>query len=180
GTPLGDSWVAHAFGDRLEDCLGPFTMGEVADAFADLACGWQEGLAGYAHALRNLAPDATAAQRQHAAEELRCAQMIALQFRSAANLFRFHLERQRLMADRSLIAPCDLPRTEALESILRDEIRNAQAALPLVEVDFRLGFHQEARVYMYDARLIREKIARMENELAGVAAARNDLPGHSV
>lgn len=165
GTPLGDSWVAHAFGDRLEDCLGPFTMVEVADAFAALDRGWQEGLAGYAQALRNLAPDATAAQHQHAAEELRCAQMIDLQFRSAANLFRFHQERQRLMAERGLVAPCDLPRTEALESILCDEIRNAQDALPLVEADPRLGFHQEARVYMYDATLIRKKIAQMEREL---------------
>jgi len=168
-APLGDSWVAHAFGDRVEDCLGPFTMGEVADAFTDLERGWLEGLAWYEQALCNLVSGASPAQRQHAAEELRCAQMIGLQLRSVANLFRFHVERQRLMADRGLVAPCDLPRTEALESILRDEIRNARAALPLVEADPRLGFHQEARVYMYDAALIRKKIEQMERE-SGIAA----------
>jgi hypothetical protein len=166
GTPLGGSWVPHEFGDRLGDCLGKFTMGEVADAFTGLACGWQEGLAWYEQALRHFAPGASPAQRQHAMEELHCAQMIGLQFRSAANLFRFHAERQRLMAERDLVAPCDLPRTEALTSLLRAEILNAHAALPLVEADPRLGFHQEARVYMYDAALIRKKIAQMERELA--------------
>ncbi len=167
GTPLGGSWVPHEFGDRLEDCLGPFTMGEVADAFADLGRGWQEGLAGYEQALGHLVLGASPAQRHHAAEELRCAQMIGLQFRSAANLFRFHQERQRLMADRGLVAPCDLPRTGALEDRMRDEILNAQAALPLVEADPRLGFHQEARVYMYEANLIRSKIAQIAHELSG-------------
>ena len=34
-----------------------------------------------------------------------------------------------------------------------------------LEVDPRLGFHQEARVYMYDAALIRSKIGQMEREL---------------
>jgi hypothetical protein len=168
-TPLGPSWMPHVFGDRLEDCLGPFAMDEVADAFADLACGWQAGLREYEHALGHLPAAASGEHRRHAAEELRCAEMIGLQFRSVVNLFRFHLERQRLMAQDGLSAPCDLPRTDALEGIMRDEIRSARAALLRVDADPRLGFHQEARVYMYDATPIRKKIEQMEGEL-GIAS----------
>jgi hypothetical protein len=173
GTPLGGSWVPHSFGDRLEDCLCGFRMDEVADAFADVARGWQDGLRLYEQALRDLAPSADTEQRRHAGEELRCAQMIALQLKSAANLFRFHRERQLLVERHGFTPPCDLPRTPLLLDILRDEIATARAALPLVDTDPRLGWHQEARTYMYDVALIRDKIARMQCELTGNTRGRD-------
>ncbi len=163
--PLEGSWIKHEFGDQLEDCLGNFTMEEVTAAFVDLAKGWQDGLPWYEQALGVPAPAATAVQRAHRLDELRCAQMIGLQLRSVSNLFRFHRERQTLVKEHGLTPPCDLPRTDVLIGILRDEINNARAALPLVEADPRLGYHQEAHTYMYSAALIREKLAQMEREL---------------
>jgi hypothetical protein len=84
---------------------------------------------------------------------------------SAANLFRFHAARQALVAQHGLKPPCELPRTDELAKIMRDEIANARAALPVVESDPRLGYHQEAQCYMYTPALMRAKIARMEAEL---------------
>jgi hypothetical protein len=106
-------------------------------------------------------------QRRRALDELACARMIGLQFQSAANLFRFHAARLALMERHGLKPPCDLPRTNELAGIMRDEIANARAAIPLVESDPRLGYHLEAHAYMYTPALIRAKIARMEEELVG-------------
>lgn len=165
--PLGPSWMPHVFGDRIEDCLGGCTLDEVIAALDDLVREWREGLAGYEQALSELRLEADGVQRRRVRDELRCAQMISLQFESASNLFRFHRERQRVIASHGLAAPCDLPRTAELETVMRSEIDTARAALPLVEADPRLGYHGEGRTYMYDASLIRAKIARMEHELAG-------------
>lgn len=166
-APLGGSWEKHTLGDRLEDCLGGFTMEDVTDALADVDRGWRVGLRSYEQALCNLLPAARAEQLARAMDELRCAQMIGLQLRSAANLFRFHRERQILVERDGMTPPCDLPRTASLQRLMRDEIQNARAALPLVETDSRLGYHQEAHVHMYSAALIRDKLAQMERELDG-------------
>ena len=158
-APLGPSWIAHDFGDRMEDCLGPFSMAEVGESFGRIEREWTAGVYVYERALTSPVPEA------HAREELTCAQMLSRQFRSAWNLFRFHRERQVLVKEHGLTPPCDLPRTESLLAIFRDEIDNARAALPLVESDPRLGYHQEAQAYMYNPAMIRSKIEQMEAEL---------------
>lgn len=166
GKALGGSWMPHELGDRLEDCLGPFTLAEVADSFEALDEAWRKALEPYRRALATPPAGASAGQRLHAAEELACAEMLGVQFRSTRNLFRFHQERAAVMAAIGLKAPCDLPRSPKLLGLMADEIRNAESALPWVDRDRRLGYHQEGRVFMYDGDSIRRKIAAMELEIA--------------
>ena len=165
GKALGGSWMPHELGDRLEDCLGPFTMAEVADAFDALDRRWREAMGPYRKALGAPPAGASPEQRRHVAEELACAELLAVQFRSTRNLFRFHQERATAMAATGLKAPCDLPRSAKLLGLMADEIRNAESALPWVDGDRRLGYHQEGRVCMYDSASIRRKIDAMKSEI---------------
>lgn len=166
GEPLGASWVSHGLGDRLEDCCGPFSLDEVAAAFTDLSREWESALASYRLALAEPPAGATPLQRRHRAEESACAEMLGVQWRSAANLFRFHARRAGLMAGTGLVAPCTLPRDPVLLVAFDDELGNAERGLRIAVGDARLGFHQEAMAAMYDAGSIRAKIAAMRRESA--------------
>ena len=43
--PMGPSWIWHeTFGDRLEDCIDPFTLDEVCKCFELMANDWSKGL----------------------------------------------------------------------------------------------------------------------------------------
>jgi hypothetical protein len=173
-TPLGDSYLAHEFGDRIEDCLGDLPIQGVIESLARMAQRWREGLAHYEPALAGQGHDITA---QHRREELGVARMIGIQLSSALSQFRFHHRRMQLMADRGWSGPCALPADPELLAIMRDEIDNVRAALPLLATDARLGYHQEGQVAMYDGVQVQAKIRAMEAELDAVAfvgAARSD------
>jgi hypothetical protein len=163
GTPIGRSWQADPPGDDLAPCLqGHFTDGqgwtleEVIAAFTRLREGWQEGLQDYA-ALEGC---------PRGGEELGVARMIGHQLASIVNVFRFYREQQRVRAEHGLTPPCDLPPDPALLEIMREEIANVQAALPLLQADPRLGWHQDINGYQYNAELVGAKLKQMEGELA--------------
>jgi hypothetical protein len=105
-------------------------------------------------------------QARHRREELGCARMIAVQMRSTLNAFRFFREQQRVRREHGLAPPCDLPPEEALLRLMAEEIENVRRALPLVEADSRLGFHEEFHGYKYDWSKIKAKIAAVGEELA--------------
>ena len=50
-------------------------------------------------------------------------------------------------------------------AIIRDEIANLERALPWVSADKRLGFHQEAKFYMFTADAIARKLAGLRRLL---------------
>ena len=171
GTPVGRSFAPDPPGDDLSPCLHAagvdqeaFTLYDVIEAYGRMCSAWDAALTDYEAGLAAPAPG-TPEQVRHRAEELRCAQMLSVQFRSTLNVFRFYREQQRVMRERGLTAPCDLPRDPALLAVMSEEQANAERALPLVEADRRLGFHQEYQGYKYDAAMIREKLARMASEL---------------
>ena len=171
GKPSAASFKAAELGDDISRCLGAygdanaFTLDEVISSYSAMADGWNSCLAEHDAALGGT--NATELHLQRRRDELRCARMIGLQLRSIANVFRFHKERLNVMAQHGLCAPCLLPLNDTLAAIMRDEIRNAEAALPLVAVDHRLGFHRESQSHKYDERLIRQKIAAMRESLLG-------------
>jgi hypothetical protein len=94
--------------------------------------------------------------------------MIGIQLRSIANQFRFHARRAELISERALAPPCDFPRDQTLIEIMLDELRVTEAALPWVESDPRLGWHQSIQAYKYDAVNLRDKITLMRRELRSV------------
>jgi hypothetical protein len=49
-----------------------------------------------------------------------------------------------------------------------EEEANVARALPLIDADVRLGYHQDIQGYKYNSAMIRAKIETMEKEVAGV------------
>ncbi|MHB9132284.1 MAG: hypothetical protein ACYDBB_14515 [Armatimonadota bacterium] len=172
GKPIGRSYMPDPPGDDLSRCVtafttdrASFTLDEVIDGYSRMHEGWVAALQPYADSLRRDDAGITEEQRRHRHEELGCAQMIGIQLRSIVNVYRFFREQQRAMQAAGLTAPCDIPANEALLAIMAEEIANIRQALPLLEADPRLGYHQDIGGYKYNAAMIREKIAAMEEEL---------------
>jgi hypothetical protein len=144
GRRFGPSWLHHQpWGDDPASCIGPFTLAEVTDALRELAGQWRAATPAYVQAL------AQGSHRDRCAAEAGVAQMIGLQWQSAANVFAWLQWRG--------------PRRDALDeaahAILDDERATLTAALPLVDADPRLGYHQEAQHRWYDGASIRAKLA---------------------
>lgn len=96
--------------------------------------------------------------------------MIGHQLRSAHHLFAFHRWRLSALAARGATPPCAVELDDETRSLIRTEIANTQAALPLVEADPRLGYHQEAHGHLYDPGRLRAKLDIMRVELEGSAS----------
>ncbi len=150
GEPGGRSWIDDPRGDRLEAGLLDFTASEVAGAFAGVAAAWSEGVELLSAGL------AKAEESRHREEELGNAAVVGAAFVSTANLFRVYLLRLEWRDDR-------LPE---YREIIAGELENCRVALPWLEKDPRLGFHSEAHAHMFDAGMVRAKIAALENQLA--------------
>ncbi len=148
---MGPAWLVHEpWGDRLDDCLGCFTLDEVIRGFEAVTRTWREHLPRYIMAL---APGPGGEYDQHRREERNTAVMIGHQLTSVLHLFRFHQWRGRGKDTLD-----DVGRT-----IVEAELANVEAALPLVESDPRLGLHLECQAYLYDAPRMRTKIDALRN-----------------
>jgi len=55
--------------------------------------------------------------------------------------------------------------------IIKDELANLEAALPLAIRDPRLGYHAEARTHLFDAAGIRKKIRLLQRQLQELPSA---------
>ncbi|OPZ25865.1 MAG: hypothetical protein BWZ02_02272 [Lentisphaerae bacterium ADurb.BinA184] len=165
GRPIGRSFMPDEPGDDLTPCLEGFDLDDVVAAFAAIRDGWLAVLPGYLAALDGRRGRVTDAQRRHRIEEASCARMLGHQFRSIVNVFAFYREQRRQMGELGLRPPCRLPPGPGLLAILADEIANTEAALPVVEADPRLGFHEEFHGHKYDATALRAKLVRLRGEL---------------
>ena len=134
-------------GDRLEDCLGPFTLEEVTTLLEKMVIVWKEGLDILIQGLKPL--------NQHSIEELSTAKMIYHQLRSIYNIFRFHQYRQCYLDNKKE----DYRRL--LLSVVEDEIKNLSTCLDLVKQDSRLGFYAETQSHFYNAETINDSIKRL-------------------
>ena len=179
GTPIGRSYMNDALGDDLSRLVGDFfedrqsfTLDELIDGFRRLGDAWEAGIPSYAAALEADDAGITDAQRRHRHEELGCARMIGIQVRSVVNVLRFFQAQQRAMQTHGLTAPCEIPPDDALATIMAEEIANITAALPLLDADPRLGYHQDTGGYKYNAEMVRAKIQRIEAELAHITVTR--------
>lgn len=165
GRHAGRTFMDDPMGDDLSRPLEGLEIDDVVASFAEMHTGWREALAIYEKAIA-AGRATTAEQERRRREELSSARMSEVIFASVTNVFEFERERRRVMRRDGLAAPCTLPAEPALLRIIAAEVKNARRALPLVEADDRLGFQQEYGGYKFNARLIREKIAAMEAELA--------------
>ena len=156
--PMGPAWIPHSpWGDRLEDCLGPFTIEQVCQCFEKMAGLWNRGLELYASALGDM-------KNRHQAEELSCAKLIGCHLAAMRNIFDFHEWRRGKMRESGLRAPCRLLADEQALELIRRHIRACRAALRLSRLDSRLGYHQEPHAYLYDAHAIEKAIVQCSKE----------------
>ena len=156
--PLGPMWVEHhPWGDRLDDCLEPFTLDQVCLSFEKMETLWNQGLALYAAALEDL-------ENRNAREELSCARMIGCHLSAMRIIFEFHRHRKVIMEESGLSGPCTLPADLRLTDLIQQQKRVASAALELIRLDTRFGYHQEAHAFFYDEKAIESAIRQCSME----------------
>jgi hypothetical protein len=154
--PMGPSWIFHnPFGDRLEDCMEPFSADEVCDCVERMSRLWNEGLVLYAKAL-------TDEHNLCHVNELSCAKMISCHLDAMKNIFDFHAWRKRKMQAENLTGPCRVVGDVESTAIITTHINTLQKALKLAKSDLRLGYHQEPHEYFYTPESIKIAIDAMQ------------------
>jgi len=149
GEKLGPTWIVHEWGDDPANCLGPFTLDEVIDAFGVMAARWREALLGY---LAALCGDDAHGRR---AQECSTARMIGSQLRSTHHIFAWFRWRGDGRDELDNVG----------RAIAEAELANVEEALSWVSSDPRLGFHQEPQAYLYDPPRMEAKIAALKRLL---------------
>jgi hypothetical protein len=142
GKPMTQSWLdLPREGDDLDSCCGPFSPEILIERFDLMADRFEEGVAYYRKGTKNVAEPRKSLELGNAA-------IIALIFRSVANIFRIHMLKKAWAPSQA----------RAFRRILKDELAICRKALPLVKADSRLGFHTECQAYQFSEALIRGKI----------------------
>jgi len=156
------SWLldCDVDGDDMSNWLSPFTAEHVLTCFHSLCGRWREGV----RAMLDALPLAQGGDAEALAREAGAARVCGCQFRSAANVVDFLLTRDQWYEAEDAEAKETL--RGRLVEILRDEERNCEEALPLVDADSRLGFHGEGYGYMFNRPLIEAKLSRLRDALA--------------
>ncbi len=153
--PLAPTWKPDfgSGGDVIGECLANHSLEEawkLTDRMADI---WEEGVAIWKTCGTH--PD------------LHVAEALSLQFRSAADIFEFYLLRASLLtASKDREAALD-----AMEEIVRREMRNSERMIKLCEADSRLGFHSEAEAHQYDPNRLRWRIRQLDSVLSDTLPA---------
>jgi hypothetical protein len=150
--PLGPSWIEHEpWGDRIDDCLEPFTIDQACQSFATMEILWSQGLALYTPALNDL-------KNKNAIEELSCAKMIGCHLSAMRNIFEFHQHRKKIIQQLELSSPCRIPADQRTKELIEQQRQVCYQALELIQHDFRFGYHQEPHAHLYDANKIKSAI----------------------
>lgn len=150
-------------GDRVGECIGEIlTLEEVVDLTGQMAGSWEQGV------------DILKGMEQKYKDEperlldIGVAEALGIQFRSAYNILRFYLLREKMFRMEGKEERLSL--LDQLVEIIREEMKLDEQLLTLSENDSRLGFHSEAEGYKYYP----EKIKWRMDQLAGVLT--NDVP----
>lgn len=137
-----DSREPH--GDRLEESYGSFTLQEIITLLENLAAKWKKACAQYEKAAGPHVEINNAWAAYHC-------------FRSTRNIYQWYRYRKPNQ---------DKPVSNEGRQIIEDEIENLQAALKVLAKDNRLGFHQEARMYLFNTEIVNAKIVKLKKMLA--------------
>ena len=147
---VGRSWLMDERGDNMSNAIFGYDIEEIIAGFEQLTVIWAEGLKIFRDAV------AACTHHQHAKEELNTATVCYHAFRSIANFCKVY--RMRSQWDNSMLP--------AYQAIIRDELENLQAVLPVLQQDSRFGYHIEARGYQYDAAGVAQKIDNLKQQLS--------------
>ncbi len=146
--PSGRSWLMDHRGDNLDSSLLDFSIEEVISALQLLSENWRKGVDLFNKGLEGL-------DIPHAREERDTAGVCYHVFRSALNTYRVYQLRKNFS-----------PNNEGTyKKILRDELENLEAVLPVIKRDKRFGFHSEAQDYMFSADTVQKKMENLRSQL---------------
>ncbi len=115
---------------------------------------WAEGIRALEAAFSKLAQPTLEQYKEYGLARCIYHQMLTLRLTA-----RFYVEREFLLrSDRSEERRAILRR---LQGYIREEIGNAEACLPFVEADSRLGWHSEVFDYQFTPEAIRARVAKL-------------------
>jgi len=118
---------------------------------------WNKGVA----IMKTLEPKYT--ENRERLLDIGLVEAIGLEFASGYNVMRFYLMRRQLFD----LSPSEaLEYLTAMETIVREEIRNSQRLGVLCAADSRLGFHSEAERHQYGGTRLQWRIAVLQDLLA--------------
>lgn len=126
GTPLARTWEAEPWGDKLEMTTSPFSLAQIAEIFRRISSLWAQGMLAYERALQPWRGRLVRAEQEYNAAE-----MVLVFYRSTGNAYAF--------AD---AVDQSAPRA-ILEELIDNELSNCGRAIPLLERDERIGFHDD-------------------------------------
>lgn len=147
GKSIGPCHLLAERGDDMGSAVKDYSIEEIIAGFEAVAGVWADGL-------RILRAALCSCQEAHARAELDTAIVCWYTFRSTGNVCKvYRLRRQ--WNDRML---------DEYRTIIRDEIGNLEAVLPILKRDSRFGYHIEAHGYQYDAAGVAAKINLLKRQ----------------
>jgi hypothetical protein len=149
GKSIGRSWLLDERGDDMSAALGDNTIEEIISGFEHLLALWGDGLKLFRQALNSC-------HDRHAHEELDTAAVCWHAFRSTTNFCKIY--RLRKAWDAGMLPDYHL--------MIRDELENLEAVLPILQQDSRFGYHIEAHAYQYDAGGVSARISDLKRQLS--------------
>ncbi|MBQ6470761.1 MAG: hypothetical protein IJJ33_02140 [Victivallales bacterium] len=157
-APISPSWLLKSFpevsGDRIGECLNyQFTLDECRRLCHAMDDEWQRGLRLFRPLREPFAND------RPRLDDIRLAEAIGLQIRSACNLLDFYALREEMLY-------LQQDNLEAMRSIVEEEILNSEKMLRLCQEDPRLGYHSEAEGYLFFPQKLRARIDLLHELLA--------------
>jgi hypothetical protein len=141
-------------GDRIGDCLQyGHTIDEAIILCEELYFNWEKGCEQLAQTEEWNNPNN---------EQVNIAKALRLLFRSGLNILKFYRHRQNIGYGRTKNALAEL---KAMKAIVKDEIANSSAMIPLCKADNRLGWHSEAEGYKFHPAKLRARIKQLRELL---------------
>ena len=149
-TALSRSWqlLDPPEGDRIGECLqSGHTLEEAVILAQRMETSWQQGM----EALPENIPD----------ELKNVSKTIEILLKSGKNILEFYRLRTELLKG----SDCAEEILRQMEDLVKAEIANSQAMIPLCEVDPRLGYHSEAEGYKFFPEKLQVRIEKLHNLL---------------
>ena len=156
--PLQPTWlVGGPAGDAIGEALDNHSLAEAVVLSRQMSEEWDKGVV----IMKSLEPKFR--ENHERLLDIGLTEAIGIQFASAHNILNFYLMRSRLF---DLPPPEALRQLSAMETIVRQEIRNSERLAVLCAADSRLGFHSEAERHQYCVTRLQWRIAVLNDLLA--------------
>ena len=144
--------AAFAKGSEHSDSNGSpgngFTESEVLERMQRISQRWSQ-------ALKLFEAGLASSKCKHTEDELNTAKVVNACFKSACNMIRFYMMKKN----------GGVAEGQEYLALQRQELENVLAVVSIVKADKRQGFHSEAQVYMFDAKMLEDKIEKLKKLL---------------